>query len=53
MRNLAIAAAGARTPLAPEYRSYYRSWFVLGWPAFVCLLCVFYLMAAKPALWGG
>ena len=30
-----------------------RIWFALGWPAFIALLGVFYLMVAKPALWSG
>jgi uncharacterized membrane protein len=30
-------------------RSYFRWWFALGWPAFVGLVIVFWLMVAKPA----
>jgi uncharacterized membrane protein len=30
-------------------RRYFRWWFVLGWPAFVGLVAVFWLMVAKPA----
>ena len=40
------------TALAPEYLRCYRWWFGLGWPAFTGVLVVFYLMVAKPALWG-
>jgi uncharacterized membrane protein len=30
-------------------RRYFRWWFALGWPAFVGLVAVFWLMVAKPA----
>jgi uncharacterized membrane protein len=30
-------------------RRYFHTWFVLGWPAFVGLVAVFWLMVAKPA----
>jgi uncharacterized membrane protein len=50
MRDLAQIAASAGTPLPPEYCRYYRWWFALGWPAFIGVLVIFYLMVAKPAL---
>jgi uncharacterized membrane protein len=50
MRNLAIAAAASSSPLPAEYYRYYRWWFVLGWPAFLGVLVIFYLMVAKPVL---
>ena len=28
-----------------------RAWFWLGWPAFVGLVCIYWLMVAKPELW--
>jgi uncharacterized membrane protein len=48
MRNLAIVAAATSSPLPPEYEKYYRWWFALGWPAFIGVLVIFYLMVAKP-----
>ena len=48
MRNLAVAAAATSRPLPPEYKKYYRWWFALGWPAFIGVLAIFYLMVAKP-----
>ena len=50
MRDLAIAAAENDTHLGADYRRYYRLWFVLGWPAFIGVLAVFYLMVKKPLL---
>ena len=52
MRNLARRAARTGQPLPSEYQTYYRRWFVLGWPAFTSVLIIFYLMVAKPRLWG-
>jgi uncharacterized membrane protein len=43
------AAAGAKLP--PEYYRAMRQWFWLGWPAFLALVGVFWLMVAKPGFW--
>jgi uncharacterized membrane protein len=48
MRNLAQQSAVLNGPLPDEYHRYYRWWFTLGWPAFVGVMAVFYLMVAKP-----
>jgi uncharacterized membrane protein len=48
MRDLAGAAAAAGTSLPERYLRYYRWWFGLGWPAFLGVLIIFYLMIAKP-----
>jgi uncharacterized membrane protein len=50
MRNLAIRATKSGTALPAAYFRYYRWWFYLGWPAFIGVLLVFYLMVAKPAM---
>jgi uncharacterized membrane protein len=50
MRTLARLAASTGAQLPPEYQRYYRWWFALGWPAFIGVLVIFYLMVAKPAL---
>jgi uncharacterized membrane protein len=49
MRDLATEAATAGSPLPPAYHRAARLWFALGWPAFVGLLVVFYLMITRPA----
>jgi uncharacterized membrane protein len=40
-------AAGAEVPA--RYNRLFRIWFCLGWPAFLSLVAIFYLMVAKPA----
>lgn len=50
MRDLAIHAAHNRLALPMIYRLYYRRWFALGWPAFIGVLVIFYLMVAKPGI---
>jgi uncharacterized membrane protein len=49
MQRLAQAATDANTPLPPAYFRYYRWWFGLGWPGFLGVLIIFYLMVARPA----
>lgn len=49
--RLAQAAAEAGSPLPPAYHRAMQEWFVLGWPAFLGLVLVFWLMVAKPSLW--
>lgn len=49
-RDLAQAAATSGEPLGGDYRRAMRFWFALGWPAFLSLLGVYWLMIAKPAL---
>ena len=48
MRELARAAVAESTPLPPLYWRYFRIWWMLGIPAFLALVVVFYLMVAKP-----
>jgi uncharacterized membrane protein len=48
MRDLAVAAVASSSPLPEAYWKYYRWWFALGWPAFVGVLVIFWLMVAKP-----
>ncbi len=48
LRDLAGEAAAAGAPLPPGYRRAMIAWFRLGWPAFIAMLAIFYLMVAKP-----
>ena len=50
-QRLAQAAADRGEPLGATYFRTMRLWFALGWPAFLGLLGVFWLMIAKPARW--
>jgi uncharacterized membrane protein len=50
-QKLAQRAADTGGPLSQDYFRTMRLWFLLGWPAFLGLVCVFWLMIAKPALW--
>jgi len=50
MRKMAVETAITGAPMLPaRYWRYERVWVVLGIPAFVALVIVFYLMVAKPA----
>jgi uncharacterized membrane protein len=48
MRDLARSATASGIELPPVYQRYYRWWLGLGWPAFLGVLVIFYLMVAKP-----
>ena len=47
-RDLAQAAVDAGTPLPAEYHRAMRWWFALGWPAFLGVMAIFWLMVMKP-----
>jgi len=49
-RNLAQKALLEKTPLPENYYRTMRLWFVLGWPAFLSVLAIFFLMVHKPVL---
>lgn len=49
-QRLAQAALEAGVPLGTAYDRTMRHWFLLGWPAFLGLLGVFWLMIAKPSV---
>ncbi len=52
VRDLAVAAlADGQTSPPPICQRYMRRWFALGWPAFLAVLGIFWLMVAKPPLW--
>jgi uncharacterized membrane protein len=50
MRDLARAADTGGIPLPPLYWKYTSIWFWLGIPAFVALVCVYWLMVFKPPI---
>ena len=48
MKNMLMACAQNNTDVPDCYHRYFRYWFILGWPAFVGLVVVFFLMVQKP-----
>ncbi|WP_339770532.1 DUF2269 domain-containing protein [uncultured Pseudosulfitobacter sp.] len=48
IRNLTAAA----TAVPDAARRAFRIWFALGWPAFLALIAIFWLMVHRPPLWG-
>lgn len=53
LRQLASEAAMSATPLPDRYFQLYRIWFACGFPAFLSVLAIIWLMLARPsfALW--
>jgi uncharacterized membrane protein len=51
MAAMASAAMEGSSAVSAEYWRYARRWEMLGYPAFVAMLAVFYLMVAKPGSW--
>lgn len=49
IRNLAMEAVARSAPLPQRYYTLMRAWFILGWPAFLGVLAIFWLMVVKPA----
>ena len=45
------AALALQRPLAAQYRQWQQAWESLGYPAFIAMLAVLFLMVNKPALW--
>ena len=52
MARMAQAASAQGASLPPLYWRYARWWEALGYPAFVAMGVIYWLMVNKPALWG-
>ncbi|WP_337660951.1 DUF2269 family protein [Erythrobacter sp. Alg231-14] len=50
-QRLAEEAQDIHQPLGSDYERVMLQWFALGWPAFLGLVTVFWLMTSKPLLW--
>ncbi|WP_346912967.1 DUF2269 domain-containing protein [uncultured Roseibium sp.] len=48
LRRLAATARDAGTGLPPAYHRLYRIWFACGFPAFLAVLAIIWLMLTKP-----
>ncbi|MGB0901832.1 DUF2269 family protein [Halocynthiibacter sp.] len=51
IRDLAKDALTTSDPLPDEAFRLYRIWFALGWPAFIGLTGIFWLMITKPVIY--
>lgn len=50
-RDYAVDAAARGMPLPTDYFRVMRLWFALGWPAFIAVIVITWLMVAMPDLW--
>ncbi|THV24890.1 DUF2269 family protein [Peteryoungia ipomoeae] len=48
LRDLARLAAASGTPLPPRYVRLFRIWFACGFPAFLAVMAILWLMLTKP-----
>ena len=48
VRDMAAEALATGGELPEQANRYMRIWFVLGWPAFIAFIVIFWLMVAKP-----
>ncbi len=48
IRDSAAKSVMANKPLSKNCLRYYRIWFTLGWPAFIALMGIFWLMITRP-----
>lgn len=48
IKLIVAACLSSQRPLPAEYHRLFRLWFLLGWPAFIGLVAVFFLMVLKP-----
>jgi uncharacterized membrane protein len=49
LRDLAEASVRDGSPLGPEFARLMRRWTLLGWPAFIAMAAIIWLMIARPA----
>ncbi|MCF6264613.1 MAG: DUF2269 domain-containing protein [Xanthomonadales bacterium] len=48
LKKMVLHSIEAGTELPARYSKLFKTWFVLGWPAFIGLVTVFFLMVMKP-----
>jgi uncharacterized membrane protein len=49
LKQIVAGCLPSQGPLPAEYHRLFRLWFFLGWPAFLGLAAMFFLMVLKPA----
>ena len=53
LQSTTVAGLTAAATAVPDAaRRAFRIWFALGWPAFLALIAIFWLMVHRPPLWG-
>lgn len=48
LKEIIKASLADNLPLPTRYHKLFKVWFLLGWPAFLGLVAIFFLMVAKP-----
>ena len=48
LRNMLAISVSLKAPLPDYFQTWYRIWFFLGWPAFIGLIIIYFLMVVKP-----
>ncbi len=48
LKKMVLHSIENGTPLQARYNKLFKLWFLLGWPAFIGLVAVFFLMVMKP-----
>jgi uncharacterized membrane protein len=49
LKEILIKCEKDQTTIPDRYYKLFRIWFWLGWPAFISLVAIFYLMVVKPS----
>lgn len=49
LRGIIQHAVDTECDLPQSYDQLFKIWFLLGWPAFIALVAIFYLMVTKPS----
>ena len=47
----ALLSGASMEEIDESHKKYMRTWYALGWPAFIGVMIIFYLMVFKPTLW--
>jgi uncharacterized membrane protein len=48
LRTMLLESREHGTSLPQQYQTLFRLWFMLGWPAFISLVLIFFLMVYRP-----
>lgn len=48
LKNILVNCVESNSPLPARYHKLFNIWFILGWPAFIGLVVIFFLMVTKP-----